>query len=347
MLFADCRRKFANSLPVGAASYPASHRSHLNVLKPKPRLNEATEKRPISQETYFYRNRLGPQVALNRTTADHLLRSLRLVSTEAWSKTESLLKPEMDRCGMEASLIDPWTIVGDTYALFELAIEHYAQNAGNSVRTLTPVVSKRCSRIRAQWSSLDARVLGFVSLHLHYTGQMLLERLPLKERSDFERYVIFLGDQLYLPLQELNQAAGDETIDPVALRAVQHLLPITTRISRRVVRRITRRHKQYQTYSGSLVSRSVQASSLRDVEIFLMYSCLSVLQGNSQMVSERLFPLCSMLYPRLHITWDLVQEMLEEITWEMHRRMVPSDMMQFSPYLRTMTLMFSEQHTIG
>ncbi len=350
MLFADRPWKFANHLPLEAASPSTSHKSHLNVLKPNPSgplRNEATAKRPIPQEAPFYRNRFASHTILNRTTADQLLRSLRLVSTEAWSKTEALLKDEVARHGMEPSVVDPWAIVGDTYILFELAIEHYAEHGGTAVRSLSPIVTKRCSRIRTQWTAIDARVLGFVGLHLHYTGQMLLERMPLKERSDFEPYVNLLSDQLYLPLQELNEAAGAEGINPAALRAVQNLLPLTTRISRRVVKRVARRHQQYQTYNGGLSSRTVQASSLRDVEIFLMYACLCLLQGNTQIVSQRLFPLCSMLYPKLHITWELVQEMLEEITWEMHRRMVPGDMMQFLPYLRTMSLMFSEQHTIS
>ncbi|NJM47456.1 MAG: hypothetical protein HC860_15895 [Alkalinema sp. RU_4_3] len=343
-MFADRPRKFLNHLPEELSHKSVQGRSHLNLLKsPRPyKTNDAALKRPIAASANLYPNRLS-------SSSDLLLRSLRLVSAEAWSKTEALLKDEVERYGMDSSLIDPWAIVGDSYGLFEQAIEHYADqgSSGLALRSLTPQIAKRCSQLRQRWSQQDARVLGFVSMHVHYTGTMLLERMPIGERSKFEPYVRFLEEQLYLPLQELYQAAAHSAVAPATLRAVQCLLPLTSKIARRVVKRIANRHSQYQTYSGHLTSRQVQASSLRDVEMFLLYLGLSSLQGNTQIVEQRLFPLCNLLYPRLHVTWDLLQEMLEEIAWELHHRLLPDDMMQFSPYLRAFTAFFSEQETLS
>jgi hypothetical protein len=343
-MFADRPRKFLNHLPEELSHQSLPGRSHLNLLK-NPRThksNDAALKRPIAASANLYPNRLF-------NSSDLLLRSLRLVSAEAWSKTEALLKDEVERYGMNSSLVDPWAIVGDSYALFEQAIEHYADQgaSGPALRSLTPAIARRCSQMRQRWSESDARVLGFVSMHVHYTGRMLLERMPMPERSKFEAYVRFLEEQLYLPLQELYQAAAHSSVAPATLRAVQCLLPLTSKIARRVVKRITNRHSQYQTYSGHLTSRQVHASSLRDVEMFLLYLGLSSLQGNTQLVEERLFPICQLLYPRLHVTWDLVQEMLEEIAWELHHRLLPDDMMQFSPYLRTFTTLFSGQEALS
>jgi hypothetical protein len=343
-MFADRPRKFLSHLPEEPSHKSSTGRSHLNLLKnPRPhKTNDAALKRPIAASANLYSNRLS-------SSSDLLLRSLKLVSAEAWSKTEALLKDEVERCGMDSSLIDPWGIVGDSYALFEQAIEHYAEQgaSGPALRSLTPAVAKRCSQMRQRWSEPDARVLGFVIMHVHYTGRMLLERMPMPERSKFETYVRFLEEQLYLPLQELYQAAAHSSVAPATLRAVQCLLPLTSKIARRVVKRIANRRSQYQSYSGHLTSRQVHTSSLRDVEMFLLYLGLSSLQGNTHLVEERLFPICQLLYPRLHVTWDLVQEMLEEIAWELHHRLLPDDMMQFLPYLRVFTTLFSEQEALS
>jgi hypothetical protein len=343
-MIADRPRKFLNHLPEELSYKSVPGRPHLNLLK-NPRTNKSNDavlKRPIAASAKLYPNRLP-------NSSDLLLRSLRLVSADAWSKTEALLKDEVERYGMDSSLIDPWAIVGDSYALFEQAIEHYAEQGatGLALRSLSPVIAKRCSQLRQRWSQQDARVLGFFTMHVHYTGRMLLDRMPMPERSKFETYVFFLEEQLYLPLQELYQAAARSFVAPATLRAVQCLLPLTSKIARRVVKRIADRHSQYRTYSGHLTSRQVHASSLRDVEMFLLYLGLSSLQGNTQLVEERLFPICQLLYPRLHVTWDLVQEMLQEIAWELHHRLLPDDMMQFLPYLRVFTTVFSEQEALS
>jgi Phycobilisome protein len=343
-MFADRPRKFLNHLPEELSHKSVQGRSHLNLLK-SPRtykVNDAVLKRPIAASASLYPNRFP-------SSSDLLLRSLRRVSADAWSKTESLLKDEVERYGMDASLIDPWAIVGDSYALFEQAIAHYAQqgSSGLALRSLNPFMAKRCSQLRQHWSKQDARVLGFVSMHVHYTGEMLLERMPMLDRSQFEPYVRFLEEQLYLPLQELYQAAAQPSVAPATLRAVRCLLPLTSKIARRVVQRIAHRHSQYQTYSGHLTARQVQASSLRDVEMFLLYLGLSSLQGNTEIVEQRLFPICNLLYPPLHVTWDLVQEMLEEIAWELHHRLLPDDMMQFLPHLRTFMTIFSQQEALS
>jgi hypothetical protein len=39
--------------------------------------------------------------------------------------------------------------------------------------------------------------------------------------------------------------------------------------------------------------------------------------------------------------------MLEEIAWELHHRMLPDDMMQFSPHLRAFISFFSQQETLS
>jgi hypothetical protein len=50
-----------------------------------------------------------------------------------------------------------------------------------------------------------------------------------------------------------------------------------------------------------------------------------------------------MLYPRLQVSWRLVQEMLQAIGWEMHDRLTPHEVAVFLPYLGALTEMFSNE----
>jgi len=48
-----------------------------------------------------------------------------------------------------------------------------------------------------------------------------------------------------------------------------------------------------------------------------------------------------MLYPKLHVSWELVQDMLLILFWEICARLPAEDLTVFVPYLRTVTEMFS------
>ena len=87
----------------------------------------------------------------------------------------------------------------------------------------------------------------------------------------------------------------------------------------------------------------VKLSSIPDVEIFQCYLCWCVLQGSLAPIQQELFPLCVMLYPRLNVSWKLVQDMLLFMFWEIYDRVSPEDLMMFLPYLRTVMEMFSDE----
>lgn len=58
-------------------------------------------------------------------------------------------------------------------------------------------------------------------------------------------------------------------------------------------------------------------------------------------VQQELFPICVMLYPKLHVSWELVQDMLLILFWEISDRLAAEDLMVFLPYLRTVIEIFS------
>ncbi|MBE9029713.1 hypothetical protein IQ266_08215 [filamentous cyanobacterium LEGE 11480] len=270
-----------------------------------------------------------------------LQRVIRHASAKAWGKTEGLLKDELHRHGIAAELINPWEIAGDSHRVFESAIQAYGD--GMSAQKMSLLVGYECGQLRSKYTRVDPRLIGFVSMQCHYTGQMLLAHLTLAEQRLFAPYLKVIDDYLYMPLRDAYQAAAQYDTDSETLRAVQRLLSVSTRIARKVYKRVRCQNPGYHSYSGRLSSDVVKVSSIRDIEMFQIYLCLCLLEGNVRSVQEQLFPLCVMLYPRLNVSWELVQEMLEAMGWEMHKRLLPGDMMQFLPYLRTLSHMFSKE----
>lgn len=272
-------------------------------------------------------------------TAEKLMQNLNLASAQAWALTETLLSQEIRRHGINPELINPVEIAADTRMLFQKVVNAYAERA--TPRRLSVIVGKDFGQVRQKYTSVDRRAIGFVSMQFHYTGQKILEWLSPTEQILWMPYLKVMDDHMYMPLQAAYEAAANHPFDSPALYAVQHLLPVSSKIAVSVCNQICRLHPKYESYSGALSNSTVKTASIRDVEMFQVYLCLCVLEDDIRSVQQELFPLCVMLYPRLRVSWRLVQDMLKTLGWDMHDRLPPENMATFLPYLRTLTEMFS------
>jgi hypothetical protein len=331
-----------DSLPLNTPLKPAkSNLYSLASVWARRYVNHVNQRESI----VFEQPLVTQSVAVRQELQAKLSGVLRLASAQSWAQTEQLLHGEIERHGIRQDLINPWEIAADTHQIYEKVIQAYTD--GVSANRLSLIVGNDCGKLRHKYTQNDPRLIGFVSLQCHYTGQSLLSQMENIDRLLFAPYLKVVDDHLYMPLRETFLAAATYDLDAEALRAVQRLLAVSTRIARSVYKRVRNRHPGYETYSGRLNSEPVRVSSIRDVEMFQIYLCLCLLEGNVRSVQEQLFPLCVMLYPRLKVSWELVQAMLEEIGWEMHRRLLPGDMLQFLPYLRTLSHMFSREVFAG
>jgi|GEM_PF-240869 len=270
---------------------------------------------------------------------DKLIDTLKVGSEIAWSKVEAVLGGQIEQQAIDPSLIDREEIVADTRALYRKVIEAYGDREPAS--RLSVLVGKDLVKVRRKYSQRDSLVLGFVTLEFQYTSQILLGCLSESERSEFAPYLKVVDDYLHSPYGEINEAAANQPPNSKAILAVQHLLQHATQIASAVYDRASFQHQGYRSSSGYLSDREVKKSSIRDVEIFQSYLCWCVLEGSMRPVQQELFPLCVMLYPKLHVSWELVQDMLLILFWEISDRLPAEDLIVFLPYLRTMTEMFS------
>ncbi|NJO80403.1 MAG: hypothetical protein HC827_19105 [Cyanobacteria bacterium RM1_2_2] len=281
----------------------------------------------------------APSATGREQIAEKMLGTLRFASSQAWGKTEALLISELQRHRIHADLIDPWRIASDSRLLFEKAVESYTHQL--RPERFSVVIAPECGRIRQAYSAQDPRVLGFMSMQFHYTGQLLLEKLTADEKPLIADYFKVMDDHLYMPLHRAYEAAAAHVAGSPALLAVQHLLPISTQIAEFICAEVAEHNPDHRCYSGSLQDATVRISSIRDVEMFQIYLCLCVLEGNVAAVQQELFPLCVMLYPPLNVKWELVRQLLGLLGWEIQKRLPPADHKTFAPYGKALQEMFS------
>lgn len=273
-------------------------------------------------------------------TAQKILDNLRFASSQAWSKTEELLLAEVKRHRISPSLIDPWKIAEDSRILFEQAAESY--KAKLTPAQFSVVISPICGRIRLHYTATNPCVLGFMSMQFHHTGLLFLEHLDPGEQEGVQNYLKVMDDHLYMPLQRTYDAAGRHDYNSPILVAVRELLPVSTRLAESICTEVAQNNPNYRSRGGPLNDPRVRISSIRDVEMFQIYLCLSVLEGNVAAIQQELFPLCIMLYPPLQVRWFLVRQMLELLESRLKEGVAADSYEVFAPALQTFQNMFSE-----
>ncbi|MEM9451341.1 MAG: hypothetical protein AAGA75_22785 [Cyanobacteria bacterium P01_E01_bin.6] len=276
-----------------------------------------------------------------QAAARFLKKALRTVSAQAWSKTEALLFQEVARHQIDFELIDPWDIAKDAHQIYDQAFTSYAKRV--TPQRFSAQISGSLGQIRTKYTSDDPRVIGFISMQFHYTGQMLLELLAPEDRTVVQSYFKVIDDHLYMPLRRAYGAAANHTPDSVALQTVQRLLPNSSAIAHRIVDRTLELYPNHRCYTGLLRDSAVRVSSIRDVEMFQVYLWVCILENNIQALQQELFPLCVMLYPVLNVRWELVRQLVQLLGKEVQVLLEPDQLKLYAPYYRALWEMFSPE----
>jgi hypothetical protein len=272
-------------------------------------------------------------------TVTKLANALKFSTASAWAKTEKLLAEQVVRHHIDLTLINPWEIAEDTHQIYEQMLKDYQD--GLPANRLTITIGSKIGRMRKKYTAQDPRILGFVSMQFHYSGQLLLAELSAAEQQLVEPYLKVLDDHLYMPLQRAYEAAGDYSMVSPIIAAVEHLIAESTTIAWAVYSKVLDVHPQYQCLTGPLSSQTVSISTIRDIEMFLIYLCLCTLEKDIHSLQEELFPLCVMLYPPLKVDWDLIRLMFKLMRRQIQLSLNPADICVLLPSLDAMAMMFS------
>ena len=256
----------------------------------------------------------------------------------AWNKVKEMLG---DYYITATHLVKPAQIIDDSCQVYTTVVDAFANY--DSPARLSVILGQNLVTIRQKYSSEDARVLGFVAMQFYHVSQNISGCLSPQERLLFEPYLQVVDDYLYLPVGDLhNLIMGYSKNSPILL-AVEKLLQQMNSISLAIYHRVSELNPNYHSKSGSLKDSRIKDSSMRDIELFLSYICLCVLTGSISPVEEELLPLCAMLYPKLGVSWKLIQDLLLVLFWEVSARLNDQDITIFLPYFRTINKIFSEE----
>jgi hypothetical protein len=271
--------------------------------------------------------------------AYNLRQCLRLTIARAWSQTEIVLAEPLQEQGMDAPVLNSWEIAAKAHQIYENVLQMYAE--GQSPQQVAGTLGPQLGKLRQEYITLDPLAIGFVNLHFYYTARLLTQQAPESEQLLLGSYFKVIQEYLNMPLQRLYEAAGETELDSVALGAVQQLLLASRDIAQEVCDRAIELYPNYRSVSGSLEDPQVKNSSLRDVEMFLVYLWVCVLENSIAPVQQELFPLCVLLYPHLGVKWDLVRQMLNLLGQQLRDRLSEEECALFVPYLQAMWEMFS------
>lgn len=280
-------------------------------------------------------------IADKKLVGRKLMELLRPTSSKAWAKTEALLGQELARHQIDPNLIIPWEISHDVYHIYQETLQLYVQE--EKPYTLAVALGQQIGDMRRKYTQVDARIMGFISMHFHYMGEALLEVLCSPEKEELGSYFKVLDDYLYMPLQRAyNAAAQYDYHDPI-LGAVRQLLPHIDKIAHSITQQTIRAYPKEESLSGALNHPRLLVSSRRDVEMFQIYLCVCVLEQNIFILQEELFPLCVMLYPPLKVKWQLVRYFISSLQNELSKYLTGSQLKVFQPYVHSLEVIFSSR----
>jgi hypothetical protein len=306
-----------------------------------------------------------------KKTAQKIMESLRSVSAKAWNKTEVLLSKQVKQHSIDPNIINPWEMAADSFRIYQKTLDVYTQQAPSrplsqvmkvtesgdplheqalvvyteqvAPNQLATVIGADIGAIRQKYTSVDPRIIGFVSMQFHYTSQMLIQPLEPVERSLVGAYFKVIDDHLYMPLQRAYKAAAEHDYNSLALSAVQQLLPVSTQIAQNICQRVIELYPNYSSMSGILSDPIVKTSSIRDVEMFQVYLWVCTLEGSIAAIQQELFPLCVMLYPTLKVHWEIIRQMLHLLGQEINTRLTSEQANTLMPYFQALWHMFSPE----
>lgn len=305
------------------------------------KLSKLWAKKYVQQHSTSDKTWQSNSPGLRAVIAQRLLDSLRSVTIQAWTKTEALLCQEIKRQGINYRLIDPWQITKDTYLIYEKVLLAYADQV--IPERLCLFLASDLGRIRHNYTAIDPRVIAFVSMQFHYSGQLLLKSLSPQEQATVSIYFQVIDDCLYMPLQRLYKTAANYEHQSLALVSLRKILPDQALIAQQIATRISDLHPNYHSHSGSLVNPTVKSASIRDVEMFQIYLWLCVLERSIAPIQQELFPLCVMLYPTLNVGWELVRQMIHLLGLEFGKRLSQQQISLVLPYFKVLWEMFSPE----
>jgi hypothetical protein len=205
------------------------------------------------------------------------------------------------------------------------------------LRIITPMLRE----LKALYfSSINQHLIGFMTTHMHFTQQRILNYLSVEETIWLAPYLQLLDELICMPWQHICSVATTVDYRPDAIALVKRMMPKVNTISALTYNKALQTFPTHISCQGRIQSTLVHRSSLRDLSMFQAYIWLCVLENSSLIIERKLLPICLQVFPLTNVNWELVTFAIETITDAIQEQLTPAEQELFSVHADNIKTLF-------
>lgn len=190
--------------------------------------------------------------------------------------------------------------------------------------------------------SKNPRAIGYLTTQLHLSRQKILSRLDAHERLWLTPYIQLTEELICMPWPRVCAAANHYSPQTQTVTAIiTKVIPRTELIAANVYQKMQQTYPNHVSRRGRIQSSGVEASSLRDLNMFQTYIWLALLEDNLSVIKNELLPLCLIVFPCSKVDWTLVQKSLQWLGEEISTHLTEQEAQIFSSYFRPIQVIFA------
>ncbi|MBE9066010.1 hypothetical protein IQ260_05025 [Leptolyngbya cf. ectocarpi LEGE 11479] len=190
--------------------------------------------------------------------------------------------------------------------------------------------------------SKNPRAIGYLTTQLHLSRQKILSRLDAYERLWLTPYIQLTEELICMPWPRVCAATNHYSPQAKTVTTIiTKVLPRTELIAANVYKKMQQAYPNHVSRRGRIQSSGVEASSLRDLNMFQTYIWLALLEDDVSVIKHELLPLCLIVFPCSQVDWRLVQKSLQWLGEEISTHLDEKEAQIFSSYFRPIQVIFA------
>lgn len=193
--------------------------------------------------------------------------------------------------------------------------------------------------------SNDWRTLGFLTTLLNFCNRLILETLSKEEKLLLHPYLKFVEEQVALPWERVCRSAVKHTLDSPKIQVVERYFSQSRDIADKVYQQMMDRFPHHTSCRGTLHHPEVAHSSRRDIEMFQAYFWLAFLEESFTPLDNELVELCSIVYPEINVSWELIDSGIHALCQQLLTSMTPTEADLVQPYCEGFQQAFSQRRS--
>ncbi|EKV03076.1 Phycobilisome protein [Leptolyngbya sp. PCC 7375] len=175
------------------------------------------------------------------------------------------------------------------------------------------------------FSSVNHHLVGFMTTQLHLTRKRILSHLTPYDCTWLVPYLHVLDELMCMPWQRICSIMPSTSNMTQSLAVARKMMPQVSSISAYTYQQALQTFPKHISSQGRIQSAAVQASSLRDLNMFQAYIWLCVLEDSASVIEKQLLPLCLQVFSLTDVQWELVNFGVQTIIKTILEQLLPHE----------------------